>query len=157
MPNDAYIPTKSDLKEILNLLRIREFVVSCSLDYDNNLSYNDKLTLSKFFVSREFMSDQVKISRHFQNKDDEKLYLELLEMEDMKLLFLLNALFKEDESSLENCYKKMKMHYNDFEDFMAKELKYKRGEALNNMILLFLKEKYGDDMFLYFKDDDKTA
>ena len=153
MPNDAYIPTKNDLKEILNLLRIREFVVSCSLDYDNNLSYNDKLTLSKFFVSREFITDQVRISRHFQNKDDETLYLELLEIEDMKLLFLLNTLFKEDKSNLENCYKKMKMHYDDFEDFMAKELEYKRGEALNNIIFMFLKEKYGDDMFLYFKDN----
>jgi len=153
MPNDAYISTKNDLKEILNLLRIREFVVSCSLDYDNNLSYNDKLTLSKFFVSREFITDQVRISRHFQNKDDETLYLELLEIEDMKLLFLLNTLFKEDKSNLENCYKKMKMHYDDFEDFMAKELEYKRGEALNNIIFMFLKEKYGDDMFLYFKDN----
>ena len=46
MPNNTYIPTKNDLKEILNLLRIREFVVSCSLDYDNNLSYSDKLILS---------------------------------------------------------------------------------------------------------------
>jgi len=153
MPNDAYIPTKNDLKEILNLLRIREFVVSCSLDYDNNLSYSDKLTLSKFFVNREFTADQVRISRHFQNKDDETLYLNLLEIEDMKLLYLLNALFKEDNSSLENCFKKMKMHYDDFEDFMAKELEYKRGEALNKMIFLFLNEKYGDDMFLYFKDD----
>ena len=154
MPNDAYIPTKNDLKEILNLLRIREFVVSCSLDYDNNLSYNDKLMLSKFFLNREFMADQVRISRHFQNNDDDTLYLNLLEIEDMKLLFLLNALFKEDKSSLENCYKKMKMHYDDFEDFLAKELEYKRGETLNNMIFLFLNDKYGDDMFLYFKDDE---
>jgi len=152
MPNDAYIPTKNDLKEILNLLRIREFVVSCSLDYDNNLSYNDKLMLSKSFVDREFMVDQVRISRHFKNKDDETLYKNLLEIEDMKLLLLLNALFKEDESSLKNCYKKMKMHYDDFEDFIAKELEHSRGEKLNNMIFLFINEKYGDDMFLYFKD-----
>ena len=75
----------------------------------------------------------------------------LLECEDIKLHLLLNILF-EDEKNLDNCIKKMKMHYDDFDDFMAKELKYSRGEKLNNMVFLFLNEKYGDDMFLYFKD-----
>ena len=151
MPNDTYIPTKNDLKEILNLLRIREFIVSCSLDYDNNLSYSDKLLLSKYFVSREYTADQVRISRRFQNENDESIYMLLLECEDIKLHLLLNILF-EDEKNLDNCIKKMKMHYDDFDDFMAKELKYSRGEKLNNMVFLFLNEKYGDDMFLYFKD-----
>jgi len=152
MPNDDYIPTKNDQKEILNLLRIREFVVCCSLDYDNDLSFNDKLILSKYLVGREFIADQIRISRHFQNKDDENLYHLLLEGEDSKLVFLLNILFKGDQNSLDNCVKKMKMHYSEFEDYMATELKHSRGEKLNKMIFLYLNEKYGDDMFLYFKD-----
>lgn len=153
MPNDAYIPTKNDQKEILNLLRIREFVVCCSLDYDNHLSYNDKLLLSKYFVSRELLADQIRISRHFEN-NDENLYQILLEAENDRLRFLLYAYFKDDQENLENCYKKMNMHYEDFGDFMTKSLKHARGEKLNNLIFSFIYRKYGDDMFLYFKDEE---
>jgi hypothetical protein len=152
MPNDNYIPTKNDQKELLNLLRIREFVVCCSLDYDNNLSLNDKLVLSKCFVSREFIAQQVRVSRHFKNDDDENFYIKLLDIEDIRLLSLLTVFFNETKEDMENCYKKMDMHYEDFEDFMAKELEHSRGEKLNKMIFLYLKEKYDDDMFLYFKD-----
>jgi len=53
---------------------------------------------------------------------------------------------------MENCYKKMNMHFNEFDDFVAKELEHSRGEKLNNMIFLYFKERYNDDMFLYFKD-----
>ena len=154
MPNDAYIPTKNDLKEILNLIRIREFVVCCSLDHDNHLSYNDKLVLSKCFVSREHIAVQIRISRHFQNKNDENLYQALLEVENDRLALLLNIYFTEDQKNLENCFKKMKIHYEDFEDFMAKSLKQARGEELNNLIFSFINNKYGDDMFLYFKDEE---
>jgi len=154
MPNDNYILAKNDLKEILNLLRIREFVVSCSLDYENTLSLNDKLVLSKYFVSREFTVSQVGISRYFQNEDDEKFYLNLLELEDLKISLLLNVLFKDDQCGLENCIKKMKMHYNDFEDFMAKALEHHRGSELNSLVFGFINDRYGDDMFLYFKDEE---
>jgi len=152
MQNDNYIPTKNDQKEILNLLRIREFVVCCSLDYDNNLSFNDKLILSKCFVSREYMATQVRISRHFKNEDDENIYTKLLDLEDIKLLSLLTILFEEKQKDMENCYKKMNMHFSEFDDFVAKELEHSRGEKLNNMIFLYFKERYNDDMFLYFKD-----
>jgi hypothetical protein len=136
-----------DVKQMLMVIRLKEFVARKSLKKEENIGENEKMILSKIFANREYIADMVRLNIELKKKEEEELYKTLLEGFDIQLRIYFSYLFKEEKERCDNCIKRIKFNMDDALDFIVNLEGKCEGEEYNKKVINYLIERYGDGLF----------
>jgi small nuclear ribonucleoprotein (snRNP)-like protein len=137
---------KEDVRQMLTVIRLKEFVARKVLDKEGNMGENEKMILSKLFANREYVADMVRISIELGN-DEEEVYRALLEGFDIQLNIYFLFLFKEERDRCDNCIKRLKFNMDEAIDFTTKLSGQCNDEEFINKMADYFLERYGESLF----------
>jgi CRISPR/Cas system CSM-associated protein Csm4 (group 5 of RAMP superfamily) len=138
---------KEEVDQMSAVIRLKEFAARKTLNKEENIGENEKMILSKLFVTREYIADMVRLNKELNNREDEELYRILLEGFDIQLRIYFSYLFKEEAERCDNCIKRLKFNTDEVFDLIAGLAGESDYEEYYEKIENYFTERYGDGSF----------
>jgi hypothetical protein len=135
---------KEQVKEMVMIIRLREFVARKSLDREEDMGENEKMILAKLFANREYIAFTVRLNRELERDDEVELYKALLKGFDLQLRFYLSHLFKGREERIDNCVKRINFTMDETVDIFVDFTKKYEDDEYSDKVKEYFFEKYGE-------------